>query len=629
MTNEEYPHAVGQLRPSQMVYAFGVGAVVDLPSLSVLVMGIDDWPTDPGLAKEVSEERLLRAVRWVLGPQVQKLVTPPAAPDDGGMFRPFDASGRVGVPVATFPRWVVCPDCRLLAPLESGLFELRESPYHPERTHYYHANCPKSRGKTPPRVLPARFMVACENGHLDDFPWREFVHRGPTDCNGALRLFERGPSGEAREVEVRCDACGKVRRLSEAFGNAGKRSMPICRGRRPHLRDYEEECGLQVRAILLGASNLWFPDVLTTLAIPAQSGLLTQLVEDQWAILANAMSSQNVQLLRQVGVLAAFAGHSDDEIWRAIQDRRQQGAQGDTAEPVDLKGPEWRMFSQPATAPQSKDFRLRAVTVPAEFAQQIQQVVLVERLREVNAMIGFTRIDAPGEIDESGDATGPRRMDISRRAPAWVPATEVRGEGIFVQVREDSLNNWLKLPAVRKRDDEFRESHRRWRAARRLEPPELGYPGMRYVLLHSFAHALMRQFALNCGYSAASMRERIYARGLGESEAHPEPMAGVLIYTSAPDSEGTLGGLVSLGEPEELVRHILAALEDAKLCASDPLCAEQSPSSQGLTLHAAACHACLLAPETSCESGNRYLDRSVLVPTVERSDLAFFGSDPS
>jgi len=146
----------------------------------------------------------------------------------------------------------------------------------------------------------------------------------------------------------------------------------------------------------------------------------------------------------------------------------------------------------------------------------------------------------------------------------------------------------------------------------------------RYVLIHSFAHALMRQFALQSGYTSASVRERIYSRNPGDDPDRPEPMAGVLVYTAAPDSEGALGGLVSLGEPEELSRYLNAALGDAQLCASDPLCAEHPPSSDGITLHAAACHACMFAPETSCERGNRYLDRSVIVPTLARDSLAYF-----
>jgi hypothetical protein len=145
---------------------------------------------------------------------------------------------------------------------------------------------------------------------------------------------------------------------------------------------------------------------------------------------------------------------------------------------------------------------------------------------------------------------------------------------------------------------------------------------MGYVLLHSFAHVLMRQLSLECGYTAASTRERIYY----QPKEVGNPMAGILLYTATPDSEGTLGGLVALGEPEVLGRHIQQALERAGLCASDPLCAENVPPSDGTAVHAAACHACLFAPETSCERGNRYLDRTVLVNTVEQDDLAFFAS---
>jgi hypothetical protein len=166
----------------------------------------------------------------------------------------------------------------------------------------------------------------------------------------------------------------------------------------------------------------------------------------------------------------------------------------------------------------------------------------------------------------------------------------------------------------------FHEAHIAWRSMRRILPPEANDPTLRYVLLHTFAHALMRQLTLECGYTAASIRERIYAL---PAKSEGGPMAGILLYTAAPDSEGTLGGLVSLGQPNQLGYHIDGALDEMQHCASDPLCAEHT-SREDRTLHQAACHACLFAPETSCERGNKYLDRSVLVSTVERADLAFF-----
>jgi hypothetical protein len=144
---------------------------------------------------------------------------------------------------------------------------------------------------------------------------------------------------------------------------------------------------------------------------------------------------------------------------------------------------------------------------------------------------------------------------------------------------------------------------------------------MRYLLLHSLSHALIRQFSIACGYSSASLRERIYSK---KPDQEGGPQAGILIYTAASDSEGTMGGLVSLGESSTLGYHISQALEQVKLCASDPLCAEHDANSQDGSLHWAACHSCLFTPETSCEKGNKFLDRSLLVKTLANSDLAFF-----
>jgi hypothetical protein len=616
----QYSSRVGEIRPSQLMYTYGVGAIVDLPKLSVMVTGLEDWPTDPQYVQPVVEDRLLMAVRYQL-PEVKKLLSPPMVPDTGLPVDPFDSTARVGVPVATFPRWMVCPMCRLLAPLSSGLFELKENPYHPDRTVYRHTNC--TRGKAP-EVFPARFLVACESGHLDDFPWAYFVHQGESCASPLLRLIEYGASGEARDLEVRCDSCNAKRRLSDAFGRENREKMPMCRGRRPHLRDYDPDgCEYRMRSIVLGASNTWFPVVYSTVAIPVESGRLAQLVDENWAVLQNVTDPVIIGFMRSSGQLGELAEYNNDEIWGATETRRRQDA-GEIpppAEEPDLKEPEWRVFTQYNPKLNSEDFRLRPVHPPARYTSFIDQVMLVERLREVRALVGFTRLDAVGELTDPDLNIQIDPAPLSRRPPTWVPAAEVRGEGIFIQFNETKIVDWLAGPAVKERADAFLEAHKKWRIARYIEPPERGFPGMRYVLLHTFAHALMRQLALECGYAAASIRERIYAR---PAETPGGPMAGLLIYTSAPDSEGTLGGLVSLGEPETLERHVAQALEAAHLCASDPLCAEHPPSRTGRTLHAAACHACLFAPETSCERGNKYLDRSTLVETVDRNDLAFF-----
>jgi Domain of unknown function (DUF1998) len=372
--------------------------------------------------------------------------------------------------------------------------------------------------------------------------------------------------------------------------------------------------------MLLGASNGWFPESLTLLAVPTKEGKLAQLVDELWIKLSAVTSLEVLGAFRQIGAIGALAEFPDQEIWDAIEEKREEDEGGSAEQELDLKTPEWHVFADPNPALNGRDFRLAAVETPVSLAQDVDAVVLAERLREVNALIGFTRIQPPGEVhaEQGGGRRGPL---LQGDAPVWVPATEVRGEGVFLRFSVDRVQEWLGKEAVGERGARLRQANSEWRAARRLEPVDAGYPGILYVMLHSFAHALMRELVLECGYGSASVRERIYASGSEE----PAEMAGVLVYTAAPDSEGTLGGLVRLGQPDQLGRLVQQALERARLCASDPLCSEHDPVKDG-SLHGASCHACLFAPETSCELGNRFLDRSLLVPTFRDSAASFFES---
>lgn len=609
-------HKVGDLRPSQVLFSFGVGSLVDLPNMSVMVMGIDDWDTQHTLA--ISEDRLLAAVKAELGHQVERLCYPPILVDTEGNWNPFTEANRVGIPVAPFPRWVRCPLCNLLAPLNYGVFELKTDPYRSDQTRYIHSNCSKAKGRAP-AVLPVRFLVACEQGHLDDFPWISYVHQGQACGSPVLRLHEWGVSGSVSEVQVSCDTCGAKRRMRDAFGEDGKNVLPKCCGRRPHLRDFAEKgCAEPVRCILLGASNTWFPITLAALHVPTATKKLEQLVEHHWAKLEAATSPEVLAAFRKIGQLTAFAAYSDNDVWQAMQKKRS-AVGGVAAQPTSLKVLEWDAFSKPDPARNADDFRLREVAPPTGYEKLIERVVLVERLREVRALTGFTRIDSPGNFNDVEDIPKDRRAPLSRRPPLWVPASEVRGEGIFIQFKEGPVAAWCAQQA--ESEAAFRYAHREWRRARQIENPEAGFAGIRYVMLHSLSHALMRQIALECGYTAASIRERIYS--LNPPDDHG-PMAGVLIYTGAADSEGTLGGLVSLGEPATLGRLLDQTLEQVRLCASDPLCGEHHPHRDGLSLHGAACHACLFSPETSCEHGNKYLDRATLVATFQNVRIPFF-----
>ncbi|MHB1536092.1 MAG: hypothetical protein ACYC1D_16075 [Acidimicrobiales bacterium] len=185
-TNRGAPTRIGQARPSHLVTTAGVGAVIDLPSMSVVVRGLHAW--SPEHTETVVEPRLLDEVRRVLGPQVRSLRQAPWSADAAD-----DGWTKVGVPVSPFPRWVRCPRCYRLGPLDPpGQFELvHRYGRRPDLAKWVHARCQNQPqvavGRRRP-CLPARFLVVCEEGHLDDFPYVEFVHQGATQLCGGAKL---------------------------------------------------------------------------------------------------------------------------------------------------------------------------------------------------------------------------------------------------------------------------------------------------------------------------------------------------------------------------------------------------------------------------------------------------------
>lgn len=330
-------HRVGDVRPTQLLHTYGVGAMVDLPNIAAMVMGLDDWKLQ--YATPVGEERLLAAVRGQLGGQVERLMLPPVDLDESSRD-PLNGP-RIGVPVAAFPQWYRCPWCDLVAPLSSGLFELQSDPYRPDRVRYRHVSCNKAQ--TPPAVLTTRFQLACKHGHVDDFPWLQFVHSGSTNCNGPLRLRKVGVGDEAANLMVHCDSCGQTRSLVDAFGDAAK-SDPLfaCRGRRPHLRDFEPGgCTEHAETMLLGASNSWFGISLSALSIPRHADPLPQLVEDKWVMLQLVTSPEVLVAFRAAGNMRGLEEYTDGQVWEAIQAKRSGAAKQE--ESSNLKEPEWQV----------------------------------------------------------------------------------------------------------------------------------------------------------------------------------------------------------------------------------------------------------------------------------------------
>src|SRR5579875_3413677 len=464
------------------MHTYGVGATVELPELTTLVLGLDAWPR--ALGEPVSEPRLLAAVQAAVGPQVEQLLTPPVVPEG-------DSSG---VPVAPFPRWLRCPACSRLAPIESGVFTLKEEPWRPERTRYVHDGCPRVKTTRAPTAFPARYLIACRDGHLDDFPWVEFLHGG-VQCKGTLKLIELGAGGRAGDVQLQCDECGRRRRMSQAFGEESAPFLPPhCRGRHPHL-GVSDRCDQTPVTMLLGASNTWFPVQSSALAIPSAASELSQRIDEAWSTLGlfPADTGQDVldPLLKSHPDLKDLRALADKLGLQAILDAIAARREGLADEDVhDLLTPEWRVLADPTRAPELPDFTLRTVGAPGSYADVIADVVLVERLREVSALRGFTRLNAPDEFGSGGGTI----VRLAREDPRWLPCCEVRGEGIFIRLPEDAVREWEAGYRERGAAERLRAGHQAWRTRRGLPNDDDGWAGERYVLLHRTSGPQTRRY---------------------------------------------------------------------------------------------------------------------------------------
>lgn len=596
------PRRHGQLRRSQIIGTWGPGALLDLPDYAVIMGGLETWPS-PGSLERVDEPRLAAKLATMTGVSAPQLYAPPADTND-----PRETSLAIGV--WRFPEWFVVQE-----PPSSGFRERSRRLVHRKRLD----GRSKFEGLS---VIPTRFVRACPRGHVDDVDWYNFVHGDQRCLMRQLWLDETGTSGDLVDLKVRCE-CGKQKRLNEAM-KPEELALGVCTGNRPWLGpNAREECKQPARLLIRSAANAYFAQVMSVLSLPDRGSAVDIAVSKVWQFL------QVVKDATALGVMKAFpqvtealAGFSDSEVLKAIETRRSGGADERPVKQVELEA----LLAAPEgfgeDVPVDPNFHARKLPrhtwSRSKRSDAIESVIQVHRLREVQALTGFTRFEAI-----TPDINGEYDTDVQRAelalTPQWFPAVENRGEGIFVQLRRSAVNQWLDRPAVAEWLDHLVTGHQRFVADRKMKKPR-PFPGGPYVLIHSLSHLLIQSLAMHSGYPASSIRERIYSDP-------DDGRYGILLYTGSPDAEGTLGGLVQ--QARHIETHLQNALAMAALCSNDPICAQHDPSEpmEGRWLHGASCHGCTLIAETSCEMRNDYLDRSLVVPVVGRTDAAFFGAD--
>jgi hypothetical protein len=612
------------VRRSQLISPFGIGAMVDFPrDESLMPAGLDAWPyakqeCPPESGWLVREERLearMNVKCFRLPPDHRDI-------DTGSRFANQD------VPFVRFPRWHYCHHCGGMGEVALFSSTRERCPGRP----YTQQSCHKKPESRRPFLIPVRFVAACEIGHIQDFPFMDWVHRNAAatpECQ--LRLRAGRSSAGLSGITIEC-SCGQKRNLGDVFRYDPQQGGPLskigcmCQGWQPWLGKAagDHGCGRHLRVLQRGATNVYFPQVVSSIYLPLwaeKTGADVIALLDQpslWAVLSQGTVNGKIDPAR-CEIAAGMGGVDAKELEVAAQlkmDGRQAvivaGAAGDEES---FRRSEYQAICDGKVGPQTELYVECAdlKTYEPAIASFFSRIRLVHKLRETRALAGFTRILPP-----DGNLSSPRCQSLKLDPEIdWLPAIKVYGEGIFLELDSGQITQWLKeQPKASTRIVPLAAHYNSVRLAR-LQPQRNLTP--KFVLLHTLAHVLINQLSFDCGYGSASLRERLYC----DFTDPAKPMHGILIYTASGDSEGTMGGLVRQGKPGRFEATLRQALAQAAWCSSDPVCIESSGQGSDSS-NLAACHGCCLLPETSCEEGNRLLDRAMLVGKPDNHALGFF-----
>lgn len=560
----------GEIRRSQLITTYGIGSIIAVEDESFMVAGIDRWESGPPNLHEPRLERRLRVNGFRVPP------TSESGPD---------------IPVVRFPTWAHCPSCKRLDRYD-------------KLTSIFRNEC-NACGIA---LIPSRFIICCVNGHVDDFPYFNWVHAGSPRLDGEHRMTidSTGDTASLADIVISC-TCRKRATMETAFYKTALKDVTPCLGRRPWLSQNDTTCDQMPRTLQRGASNVWFSLTHSAISIPPWSEGAFLVLNKHWEILRHLHDREALRGVLESMQLAEGTIYSTDDLVAAVIQRRAGETTAEDDATRSLKRDEYLALlnGRPEQSRDQQFVCVPAAEVPASLSGVIERVMLVKKLREVRVLESFSRVTPP----ERGPAAP--RPPLFDTHPGWLPAVEVNGEGVFMMLSSNALERWERDDRVVRRVRQINENYRARFAAHEGPPDRDVTP--RLMLIHSLAHAVIDQWALDSGYPAASLRERLYA---------DEEMAGFLVYTATSDSAGSLGGVIAEAEPRRLAASFRELTARSSWCSADPLCVESGPNGvDGLNL--AACHSCALLPEVSCEEMNLLLDRALLVGLPSAPDLGF------
>ena len=630
---------INTLRRSQLITPFGVGSLLTQEdSTSVIICGLDFWlPTslDDRSKLEIIDARLKSRLK------VSRLYKPPSIDNDSEGFEYGGTNKKnYSVPVLRFPTYYSCKSCNKLTHRSQnyrGKVECSHTSANGKNFNY--------------EMFQVPYIIMCEDGHLNDFPWKEWVHRTTTPtCDGDLYL-RAATSGNLQNSMIFCSKCPKSRSMANAMSKTMEKSnltmllsddgtQFLCNGLKPWLGERPGEsqyCGKEVRAAFRGAGNVYFPNVESSILIPDSTkkidDLCTELAKMTYIHPRHQFENNPLEAIAAVRYITKMlcseggipdwleGNYSDDEVHQAlalVTGKIAQVANSISAQDELLTNTRTEFLNKEFLKLQipSNDDRLsvQIETAPygAEITKLFEKIFLITSLTETRAFWGFSRVEPNPEQSYFKARTLLRRFKSKPGGENdWLPAIQVKGEGIFLKFEEESLERWANLESVSKRFSEIHGHSDSFFKNNFGKNPK-------YVLLHTLSHLLIKELTYFCGYGQAALQERLYV-----SDEIDTKMAGILIYTASGDSEGTLGGLVRMGKPGYLEEVVRKALDKAMWCSNDPVCSESGKLNGASGNSPSSCYACTLLPETSCENFNNHLDRGMVVGTPGNQLFSF------
>lgn len=584
---------IGNLSQNQIITTFGPGSIIDAKEDSVMGLDINYWNNDGEEYRRIYFNKLASylGVRYFLEPK----------------------QGKNSFPVIIFPDYHVCSNvkCNLV-------FKLSESVTgNPEIYDSRGPRCPDCGF----RSYPSRFIVFCENGHIDEFPYKEYLHGGDTQCEGKIRLRSASYTSSLNSLILSCDneRCKAKKTMGDALLKATF-SDYTCKGKHAHRpSNQKEKCSADLIPSLRGATNVYFSIVRSALEIPPWSDKMFQIVEEKKVEIDNYIEDKKIEAeiddeafdykkAEMRGLKVAYRKLDQNLMsFERFSDIYKKVAEG-ASEYSEIKESEYNsILNHKSVAKNYSSFLASEEELPEFLKIYFTRLIRIERVREIMALKGFTRASFPDPDNDKFTSI----VNLAGKDTGWLPAVRTSGEGIFIELNKEEVDKWLlsfdSKGISNIYDNEYKKhvESKGWEYRQNRD--------LTYVLLHSLSHALIRELSLRSGYSTTELQERIY---------YSENMCGLLIYTASGDSEGTLGGLEEMGKTSNFQDMLLTSLKNTLVCSADPGCLKTYPGNENL--NGAACHACLMIPETACENGNRLLDRRTIVPTQEKNFTGYF-----